>query len=144
MPIKILINNWRLFVIMSGLTLSAFVGYNTGANSVQSRWNATISKMEKVAIEKERNINTASNIIDKDLQDAQNNFNADYTTYIDELYATNGNLPEVNPTSKHNAIACNNGLSAKDKAYIAKLANDADKQTEQLIACQLWIKEVTK
>jgi hypothetical protein len=142
--LQILTNNWRLFAFIGGITLSALVGYNAGANSVQSRWEATVSKMEKVAIEKERNINTASNIIDRDLQDAQNSFNDDYNSYIDELYATSSTVSKVNTTSKYNATSCNDGLSTKDKAYIAKLANDADKQVEQLTACQLWIKQVTK
>lgn len=127
-----------------------FGGYHVGAHSVKMQWDAADNK-KIIATQRNLLFNATENL--KITNEVSNDYQAK-TAALDLAYnaafdSLRDGLPDTIPGISnggpgHNAAACPNGFSRRNKEAFIALSKQADFQTQRLIACQAWITKHSK
>jgi hypothetical protein len=148
MPIKILqiiLNNWRLFAFIGGITLSGLVAYNQGIQSAKSLCDAEKVQIQLATAAKEKELHEKVYLIQKELDDVQASNAIEYDNYTNWLRKQDdSSLHKYNSTTRTNASACGKKPTTQDKIAIVKIVQNCDDTIERFIALQKFVMEVYK
>lgn len=129
-----ILNNWKPLLISALLIATHVYALNYGMEIKQAEWDVARTK----ALENNLKINAeVSNDYQKKLADIRKRYDA-------LRLRTAGSVPNANTPLGHNAAPAGTGFPWKVAEPIGDLMLLADTQTQQLLACQNWIREQSK
>lgn len=139
----------KLILIVAG-ALIAFLGgwYSCSVwHKAQSadELRVALEQRDKL-IESERKLQEKINGVQSAHQKAIQNLNARYNAALNRLRPKSDSSMSGNSRTprEHNGTPSGNGLSWENTTAIVELMQKADLQTQQLLACQAWIREISQ
>lgn len=136
--------NWKLLAITGAFLASFSAGWYVRAEIAESRQERALAAQEKALIEE----CTRQQKLTQEVSDAyQKRLSATTTRYNDavrQLRASSGNALPAGAAGRHDAAASGERFYWTDEA-VARAALDlaatADRQTQQLLACQDFVRK---
>lgn len=134
--IALVLSNWKLIIIILAFAVSNAWSLNHGMNIVEAEQEAALS------LQRENNLRINTEVSD-DLSKKYTALRKRYDDLIRVRQASS--VSNTNTSGRDNARPTANGLHGDVGETVGyPLMLQADLQTQQLIACQNWIREISK